>query len=358
MKRIRIANKVTLMSIVFLLLAGVSTNLSAKSETEKVVVEKTFKVNPGAQLMVDAEFGTLECKNWDKNEISVKIIARIDSDNEDKISKAMSMVEYNLSGNSDKVAVASTLNNKGNNNRGPSLSIDVEIMMPRNVRLNIEHKFGKGYIEEADGISKVVSEYGAMTIGGLNAPESKLKISFGEGNISRFAGGNIQISYSKFTLEETGKVTVNSEYSDISIESAQQLSLNAEGGDSEIGKVDRISGTSEFGSLKIGELTAALDIQTEYGSLIVRDVHKDFSDIVVHNSFGSTKLFVDDDACYSLDAEAEFGSIDYPESLANFTYREKTTSKVKYQGIIGKDSQARSSMKLSSDYGSINLIAN
>jgi len=356
MKRIKLINTATTLSLFLLLIAGFSTKVTAKSETEKVVAEKTFKVNPDAQLMIDSEFGRLECRNWDKNEISVKIIARIDSDNEDKINRVLDRVDYNLSGNSDKVAVTCTLNNKGNN-RSPNLSIDVEVMMPRGVSMDVEHKFGKGYIEQADGISKVVSEYGAMTIGGLNAPDSKLKISFGEGNVDHFGGGNIYISYSRFSLTETTDVDVNAEYSDVSIESARQVSLKAEGGDSKFGKVDRISGTSEFGSLKIDELTKALNIKTEYGSLIVKDVHKDFSDIVIHNSFGSAKLFIDDDACYSIDAEAEFGSIDYPESLANLTYREKTTSNVKYKGIIGKETQARSSMQLSSEYGSINLIA-
>jgi len=355
MKRIKLINTATTLSLFLLLVAGFSVQVSAKSETEKIVAEKTFKVNPDAQLMIDSEFGRLECKNWDKNEISVKIIARIDSDNEDRINKALNRVDYSLSGNSDKVSVTSTLNNKGNNRN--NISVDVEVMMPRTVRMNVEHKFGKGYIEEAGGVSKVVSEYGAMTIGSLNALESKIKISFGEGNVGYFGGGNIYIDYSKFNLEETVDADIEAEYSDITIKSARQILLEAEGGDSKIGKVERISGTSEFGSLKIDGLQTALDIRTEYGSLVVKDIHKDFSDIVVKNSFGSAKLFIDDDACYSIDAEAEFGSIDYPESLANLTYREKTTSSVKYKGIIGKDSQARSTIRLSSDYGSINLIA-
>lgn len=357
MKRIKKLKQITAISLIFLLVAGLTTNLSAKSETEKIVAEKTFKVNPNAQLLIDHEFGTLECKNWEKNEISVKITARISSDNEDKIEKALSRVQYDLSGTGDKVAVTCSLNNKGNNNRNANVSVDVEIRMPRDLRLDVKHKFGSSYIGEVDGISKVVSEYGSMTIGGLNAPESKVKISFGEGNLDRFGGGSIQISYSKFNLGQTTKVTVNSEYSDISIDAAEQISLKAEGGDVFIGKIDRITGNSEFGSLKIDELTIALDITTEYGNLIVKNISSDFSDIVVQNSFGSAKLFIDDDATYSFDAEAEFGSVDYPKSLATLNYREKTTTSTRYKGVIGKDSQARSSVQLNSEYGSIHIIA-
>lgn len=357
MKKLNKIKQLTAISILLLLVTGLTTNLSAKSETEKIVAEKTFKVNPDAQLMIDHEFGTLECKNWEKNEISVKIIARIDSDDEEKIDKALSRVQYDLNGTSDKVAVTCSLNNKGSNNRNANVSINVEIMMPRNLRLDVKHKFGSGYIGEVDGISKVVSEYGSMTIGGLNAPDSKIKISFGEGTVNHLAGGDIQISYSKFDLGETAKISINSEYSDISIEEARQIALESEGGDVKIGKVDRITGSSEFGSLKIDQLTTALDIRSEYGSLVVKGISSSFSDIIVQNSFGSTKLFIDDDATYSIDAEAEFGSIEYPESLAKITYREKTTSTAKYKGVIGKDAQPKSTVQLSSDYGSISLIA-
>lgn len=343
--------------LILLLVTGMMTNLSAKSDTEKIVIEKSFKVNSNAELVIDHEFGELECKNWDKNEISVKIIARIESNNEDRINKALSRIKYSLRGTDERVELTCGLNSKGSYNK-TGISIDIEIMMPGNVRLNVKHKFGKGYIEEADGVSKIVSEYGSMTIGRLNSPESKVKISFGDGKLSYFGGGSIQISYSKFMLGETEKVTIDSEYSDISIDAAQKISLKAEGGDVKIGMVDRISGSSEFGSLKIDELSTFLEMDTEYGSLVVRNVHKDFSEIIVHNGFGSTKLFIDENATYTIEAEAEFGSINYPESLANFTYREKTMSKIKYKGVIGNDTPASSSVKLKSEYGNIQLIAN
>jgi hypothetical protein len=357
MKRILKIHHLTAISLLLLLVAGFTTKLSAKSETEKIVAEKTYKVNTNAQLIIDHEFGTLECKNWEKNEILVRITARIDSDNEEKIDRALSRVQYTLSGTADKVTLTCSLNNKGSNNRNANVSVNVEVMMPRNVRLDVTHKFGSGYIGEVDGISKVVSEYGSMTIGGLNAPESKLKLSFGEGRLDRFGGGSIQISYSRFNLGQTTKATVNSEYSNITIDAVEQLSLSAEGGDVEIGKVDRITGSSEFGSLKIDKLTTALDIRSEYGSLIVKGIESGFSDIVVQNSFGSAKLFIDANATYSIDAEAEFGSIEFPASIANLTYREKTTSTTRYKGVIGKDTQPGSSVKLFSEYGSISLIA-
>ena len=340
-----------------LVFSGTVTQLHARGETEKIVAEKTFRVNKNAELVIDHEFGVLECKNWDRDEIAITIVARIDSDNEDKIEKAMRRIKYEISGTGDRVSISCTLNNKGITNGRPNVSVDVLINMPTAVRLDVKHKFGKAYIEEVDGISKISSEYGAVTIGSLNAAGSKVKVAFGEGNVSNFEGGALSVSYSKFYLGESKSLSLNSEFSDISMEEIGQLTIKHEGGDLHIEEIDRITGKSSFGSVTIEELSTSLDIETEYGSLTVEEVSADFSDIVVSNEFGSAKIYIDDGATYTFNATSTFGSIEYPESLADITYREKTISKTVYKGIIGKQKQARSSVKLTSEYGSIHLIA-
>ena len=183
--------------------SGIAAQLQARSETEKTVAEKTFPVSANAELVIDHEFGVLECKNWDRNEISVTIIARIDSENEEKIEKALSRIKYEISGTKNRVNISCTINNKGINNGNPNISVDVLINMPTSVRLDVKHKFGKAFIEEVDGISKISSEYGALTIGSLNAADSKVKVAFGEGNVTNFEGGTISVSYSKFHLGES-----------------------------------------------------------------------------------------------------------------------------------------------------------
>ena len=125
-----------------------------------------------------------------------------------------------------------------------------------------------------------------------------------------------------------------------------------------IGHVNMISGKSSFGSMTIDGLNNSLRIDSDYGSLVVRNIEKDFTDIVVTSDYGSAKLFIDDNATYFIDAKSTYGSIEYPKSLANLTYREKTTSKTVYKGIVGKEKQANSTVQLSSNYGSIDLIAN
>ena len=350
-KNIRIAN----LLLVLVFITGTIFQSFGNGQTERILDEKSFPVKTNAELVIDHEFGNLECANWDKDEISVTIIARVDSENEDKIQKGISRISYEVSGNSDRVSVRCRVNNRGKWNQ--NVSVDVKIMMPEDVVLDVNHKFGKGFIETANGPSKVHSEYGSMKIKALNSAESKMKVDFGEGKITHMAGGSMSISYSKIWVGTAGNLSLNMEYSNGEIEEADHLTVKQEGGDLKIESLAHIEGSSGFGSLKIGSLTKSLDIDSEYGSLTVRDISKDFSSIRVNNSFGSTKLIIDEDATYQLNAEAEFGSVDFPSSLANITYREKSINKTIYKGIIGNGQVAQSTVTVNSEYGSVKLIA-
>ncbi|MEJ2594081.1 MAG: DUF4097 family beta strand repeat-containing protein [bacterium] len=347
------ATKIIKMTFLFFL--AMSITAFADNKSEKVLDEQSFPVNPNAELAIDHEFGNLECTNWEKNEIAVKIVARVDSDDPDKVARAAEQIIYEIAGNRDRVSVRCRLNKKGKST--PNVSVDVIIMMPEEVRLDIKHKFGHGFIETARGISKVESEYGVMKIQALHSPESKVKIEFGEGHITHMAGGDLSVEYSSLWLGSTGDMTIGMSYSDGEVDKADKLYIRQEGGELEVSSANSITGSSGFGSLKIGTLADLLDMKSEYGNLTVRNVSSDFSSIKLKNSFGSSKLMIDEAATYQLDAEAESGSIDFPASLANITYRDKNMSQTKIKGTVGRATSTSSTVTIQSEYGSVNLLA-
>ncbi len=347
------ATKIIWMTFLFFL--AMSVTAFADTKTEKVLEEQSFTVDPNVELAIDHEFGKLECTNWEKNEIAVRIIARVDSDNPEKVARATEQIVYEITGNSNRVSVRCRLDKKGKSS--PDVSVDVMIMMPEEVRLDVKHKFGHGFIESARGISKVQSEYGVMKIQALHSPESKVKIEFGEGHITHMAGGDLSISYSSIWLGSTEKLNLGMSYSDGELDKADILYVKQEGGELEVSSVNTLTGSSGFGSLKIGTLADLLDIKSEYGSLTVRDVSSNFSSINLKNSFGSSKIMIDEAATYQLEAEAEYGSVDYPASLANITYSDKSMSQTKIKGTVGRAANASSTVTIQSEYGSVNLQA-
>lgn len=336
-----------------MLLGFTSTSLNAE-DIKKVLAEKSYPVNQSPTLTVNHEFGEVTCKNWDKQEISVKITGIAKTSNSEKAETAFKRIQYTLEGNKDAVKVICKL---GGNNNGqkPDVSINVEIFMPQSINLELEHQFGSAFIGVVDGNGIISSEYGNLKVNSLSGPDSKIKIGFGEGHINTFGGKNINVSYSKFSVENVGDFAMKGEYSEIEVTVVGILNLTQEGGECNISRAVSVSGTSNMSSLNIGRLEKKLDIKTSYGSLNIEKVDPGFTEINVTNDYGSANIYIPAEALYSIDATIVYGSLNYPESLANFTYREKTTSKSIYRGIIGKGDSPNSKVTLYCDYGSVNM---
>lgn len=329
----------------------------AKGDTEKVLYNNTFEVNNNALLSVSHEMGNVSCKNWDKNEISVQITANAETNDPEKAAKAFEQVSYDVSGNRDGVTVSCKIKSKKNGAKNSNLNVELIIFMPENVRLDFDHKFGNAFIEKVSGQSRIGSSYGSIMIESLLHPESKFKLSFGEGEMDYFAGNSIVINYSSFELGKAGDISLNSAYSDIEADEIEIIRLDLEGGSLEIERANILKGSSKFSSLQVDVVNDMLEIMSSYGSVEVDYMPSTFSEVIIDNSYGSASVSIDKSSTYKLRAIATHCEIDYPDEMANFSERVKTTFKTSLVGVIGNGSEAQSRVSVKSSYGGTSLEA-
>lgn len=329
----------------------------AKGDTEKVLYNNTFEINNNALLSVSHEMGNVSCKNWDKNEISVQITANAETNDPEKALKAFEQVDFSVSGNRDAVTVSCKIKSKKNGFKTSNLNVELIIFMPENVRLDFDHKFGNAFIETVSGQSAVGSSYGSIMIESLLHPESKFKLSFGEGELDYFAGNSININYSSFELGKAGNITLNSAYSDIEADEIEIMSLDLEGGSLEIGKANILKGTSKFSSIQVEEISDILEIISSYGSVEVDYMPSSFSEVIIDNSYGSVSVEIDKTATYKLVGVATHCEIDYPDEMANLSEHVKTNFKTTLVGVIGKGQEAQSRVSIKSNFGGTSLEA-
>lgn len=341
----------------FLLVSLLAMATLQAQDTKQVLIEKSFNISPSATLKLSSEFGQVFCKNWDKQEISVKITGIAKTGNEEKAQKAISRIQYTVDGNSNEVTVTCKLTGNDNGNK-PEVSTDIEIFMPKSINLDLKHKFGAAVVEVVEGNGFISSEYGSFKAKSILGADSRVKISFGDGRINSFGGKNASISYSKFSVETAGDFSLSSEYSEVDATSIGYLNLKQEGGELNILKVKGLSGTSNMSSLNIERLEDKIAIKTSYGSVNIDKVDAGFSELNISNDYGSVNAYIPPEASYSIDAMAVYGSFNYPESLAELNYREVTDSKSIYRGIIGKGKSPLSKATVETRYGSVNFKGN
>ncbi len=228
--------KVTATLFVFLL-SGAISNIYSEEWIEKVVEEKKIEINENALLVVDHEFGNVQCKNWDQNAISIKVTVRVKTENAGKAEKIMSNIIVDVHGNKDKVVAMCDLNQKRLGDKNVKVTIDFDIFMPETISLEMSHKFGNAYIESVSGPASISSEYGSIEIGSLSNVVNDVELSFGEAEIKNMTSGDLEISYSRLTLQKAIELSVECEFSDITVDNVENISLEIEGGNANIGNV-------------------------------------------------------------------------------------------------------------------------
>jgi hypothetical protein len=212
----------------------------------QVLQEKTFQINQGKTLKLDASSGNIEISTWDKNEVYVKI-----SGNE----RAKEKVEFTFNNDENKVEVtAKTKHSFFGWSNGIRLRFDIKV--PKNFNpethssggnIKLEGLNGNPYLKTSGGNIYVRNSSGNIktnTSGGEIRVENvsgSIKLSTSGGNISannfkggfdaHTSGGNIKLSGNDSKIyAETSGGDIKLDYKGVN----KGIELNTSGGDIEI----------------------------------------------------------------------------------------------------------------------------
>lgn len=352
------SNKISMKKniVILVLSAFVSLTVFAKEKNEKVLVDKKYEVNKDALLHIEHKYGTVECKNWNENAISVKVIARVETSNAEKAEKIFDAIKINIDGNRSGVSIESVFSNKAFKSGNNGLSVDVEIFIPVSVRLQLEHQFGNAYIETIGGETEISVEYGSLEVIELKSEINSIEIGFGSADIGYIRAGDIEIDYANVEIGKSESLEIESNYSDISIDKVGVLEIENEGGKVGVGKAGEVNMSSKFSNFKVGELTTGLIGETEYGSFSIKKVRAGFSNITVENSFGSVSIYFEQGSVFDIVAEMEFCKLNYPDEIADFSKRIVSSTDSYYVGTIGEGANKGSKVNIASEYGGVSIF--
>lgn len=335
---------------VFILSAATST----AGEVERTLAQKKFDVADNALLEIKHKFGNVKCTNWNENSISVKVTATVKASSTEKANKLFDRIKIKLEGNQNGVLVESDFSEKTFNTKNYEVSIDIEVMMPENIRLELDHKFGNAYIEVVSSQTSIDCEYGSIEIKALKGEVNDIEIDFGEARINYLNQGDVEISYSSLTIDEADDLSIETSYGNVSIDKIQKLDIENEGGNVELGEVGIIELSSKFSDFKIGLLHEFMSAETEYGSLRVKNISANFSEITIDNSFGSVEMNFDSQASFAIEATMELCNLNYPKEKSQFSMQIVDSTDKYYKGTIGSGS-GKSHVSIESSYGNVDI---
>ena len=336
--------------------------MSAQTVERKIT--KNFPLSPNGKLAIDNSYGTVKLNSWDKDEVAIEVIIKVNASSEERAEDALENIEIDFDASADLVRATTLLEkNKTSWWSGWSFfgvkrldySINYLVQMPKTAALDIENDYGNIYLDETDGATQLSCAYGRLEVGKLNHTRNEIEIAYAPNSEIEFVNeAVIEADYSGLKIDQANKIEYDADYSKSSFGLVAILDFEADYGSLRLDEGNILIGEADYLTIKIGRLSSKLDLDMDYGSLSVEEIATSTKEVTVQADYTGIRLGADPDWDFAFTIETEYAGFktDFP-----LDYRKKIIESTDryYQG---KHRNGINQLNLSADYGSIKLTQN
>ncbi len=352
---------------VIILLAVINVTLSNAGQEVGKTYEKLFPITGKASLEIVNRYGSIDIRNWEKDEISVKIEIKVTHSNRETAERQLSYININFSQQVNSIKaiteidqrisrVGSRLFSAGEN--GPSISIDYTVYTPKETDLNISHRYGDIFINEATGHTFIDLRYGnlhANTIIRDNTrPLSEVNLAYcTKVTITEASWLKVNMRYSDLSVDRCRALVVSSSYSKIRVDRASSIVTESRYSEFNLGNINNLVAESAYTNYSIKRISNTLDVESRYGNIRVDNMPADFSRLRFVSSYGNMRIGMDGGASYRIESSASYGSVNIPSG--NRVNRISSGRQTTLSGIVGTSADPSSHVEISTRYGNVDL---
>ena len=349
-------------TLVLLLVPLVTAAKVVKKKHEKSkVIKKEFVVNTDAKVALNNRYGNLNITTWNQNRVEIEVTITVKGNDIEDIEDRLSTIDVAFNASSSLIEAKTIFEKKNNNwswwkkNDNINYKINYVVKMPKSNSVDLDNDYGSIYLDNLEGNADISCDYGKIDIGELSAENNRIKLEYCSTSSIRFMkSGDINVDYSKITLDKTQKVRVNADYSAVRLGEANNVDFNSDYGPISIQEAERVHGNSDYASMRFGEIKEELIIETDYGSISVDKLAKGFKNVDIDGQYAGIKIGVENGAAFNFEIDLQYAGLNRGNDQIEFLKKiSKNTSKY-YEGKYGKGSSS-ARLKIRSQYGGVSL---
>ncbi|WP_445749129.1 hypothetical protein [Polaribacter sp.] len=327
-------------------------------------INREFSVSKNANLQLFNKYGNVTITSWNENKIAIEVVITVKGNDLDRVENRIENIQVEFKASSDKV-FAKTILESGEKNwnwwkKSDNLNykIDYFVKMPKSNSLDLKNEYGSIFLDALSGNTNIQCDYGKIILGELLGENNTINLDYcSSSTISYIKNGILNLDYSKLTIENSEKIKSNSDYTTLEINKVQEINFNAGYGSLKVEDAATIIGRSDYTGLRFGSVSKKLQIDTDYGSIFVKDLKKNFESVFINGEFTTIKIAVDPNADFDIRLDLEYtGFKDNNDKISFQTRIEKSTKKY-YEGKFGKGN-SNSKLDVKSQYGSVSINEN
>jgi hypothetical protein len=378
------------LSVICLLMVGFVSIAQAKEVTTKKVafggnrqefskiIYKEFNISPFGTTQLSNKYGKIDVHTWDGEQVKIKVNIVTNTNSQAEAEKIFNRIRIDFYNDANFVKAATNIldessawSNWGwNSNRNSDYTINYEVYYPRGNFLDLSNRYGDNYIGTTNGAVKVNVKYGNVRTEDINN-NLDLSLQYGDAFVANVKKEvTADIDYGKLIMKSAEKIKISGDYSEFELENANDVNLNSDYATLRANKIGALSSKMDYGHIKIKEvgnltfdgdytditvnyLTNFVSVDMNYGGFSVDKVGKNFSECRIDANYTDVKIGTEDGCAYRLDAESNYGSINYPAGM-NITSEKESNNSERVAGSMGSKT-AKGFMKVSVNYGGIKI---
>jgi hypothetical protein len=353
---------------VMMIIALIPVSTIIGAEVTKTV-EKSFPLTGTGSLEIENRYGSIDIRNWEKDEISVSVLVSVTHSNPETAERHLSYINIHLSQQENAIKAITEIDSRlsrsgsrlfSSGNDGQVIRIDYTVYAPSETDLKVTHRYGDIFINEATGHTMIDLRYGNLQANRIfrdnTRPLSEVTLAYStKVNITEADWLKINMRYSDLNVERCRALVISASYSKIRVENASSIVAEARYSDFNLGDISNFVTESGYTHYTIDRINNVLDIETRYGNVKVAAMPANFSRMRFDGRYSNMRVGMDRDASYQIEATAGYGSVSIPSGgkVNKITRGQETT----LSGVVGAQADTEATVEISTRYGNVNLTA-
>jgi hypothetical protein len=326
-----------------------------------------FTLTDHGSLEINNRYGSIDIRNWEKNEISVEVDVTVAHSDRNTAEKQLSYINIEFSQRENDVKALTVIDQRvgqqwlrwfSAGREDTRITINYTVYAPSESDLNITHRYGDIFINEASGHTLVDLRYGNLQANSIirdnTRPLSEINLAYStKATITDAEWLKVNMRYSDLTVNRCRALVVSSSYSKLRVERASSVVAESRYGEFTLGHINNFVAESSYTNYTINQVSNTLDIQSRYGNVRVDSMPADFSKIRFESSYGNMRAGIDPGATYRIEASGSYGSVNI--NSENRVSRETRGGHFTLSGIVGAGSDPKATVDISTRYGNVDL---
>ena len=338
-----------------------SAHMDEKKHEKNRIIKKEYNVNSDAKVAIDNRYGNLNITTWDKNRVEIEVTITVKGDDFENVEDKLASIDVDFESSLGLVFAKTRFEKEQKSwsfwkrNDNISYQINYKVKMPKTNAVDLDNDYGNIYVDNLLGKADIKCAYGKIYVGELFGNNNNINLDYcSSSTIDFIKSGNINVDYSKITVEDSENLKVNADYSTLKFGKIGRLNFNADYGSITIDEATNVNGNADYVSMRFRTIKKSLIMDMDYGAISVKRLVKGFERVEIDGQYAGIKIGVDSDAVFDFELDLQYASFKGVDDKMEFSKKISKTTKKYYEGKFGKGNSS-ASIFIRSQYGGVSI---